>query len=303
LNWWLFGRNNAVLRPALAGLPRYIATAETMKHRIFQFLDAAIIPDNMLVCIASADAYHLGVLSSRFHTTWAVLAGGRLGYGNDPRYNKTVCFDPFPMPDASAAQRAEIGALAEEIDAHRKRVLAAHKQLTLTALYNVREALSAGRVLTAAERDIHEAGEVSVLAHLHDRLDAAVAAAYGWPNTLSGEQIVARVVALNAERRAEEAEGLVRWLRPEYQAPTEIRQRRAQAALDVAADQAAPAAWPKSRPAQFVTVRSALAAQPLSAADLARRFPGAQPKRVEHMLATLAALGQARQVAADRWVA
>jgi len=29
LNWWLFGRNNALLRAALHGLPRYIATVET----------------------------------------------------------------------------------------------------------------------------------------------------------------------------------------------------------------------------------------------------------------------------------
>jgi hypothetical protein len=37
-----------------AGLPRYIATVETAKHRAFQFLGANIAPDNMLVCIASA---------------------------------------------------------------------------------------------------------------------------------------------------------------------------------------------------------------------------------------------------------
>jgi hypothetical protein len=39
-NWWLFGRNNMMLRSAVRGLPRYIATAETAKHRIFTFLPA-----------------------------------------------------------------------------------------------------------------------------------------------------------------------------------------------------------------------------------------------------------------------
>ena len=34
----------------------------------------------------------------------------------------------------------------------------------------------------------------------HQRLDAAVAAAYGWPPDLSDEEILARLFALNQER-------------------------------------------------------------------------------------------------------
>jgi hypothetical protein len=97
--WWLFGKPRQELRPALKGLSRYIATVETAKHRIFQFLGASILPDNMLVAAASADPLHLGVLSSRLHVSWALRAGGWLGMGNDPRYSKSRCFDPFPFPD------------------------------------------------------------------------------------------------------------------------------------------------------------------------------------------------------------
>ena len=100
-NWWLFGETNPNLRQMLAGLSRYIATTETSKHRYFVFLDASILPDNMLVNIALQDAFFLGVLSSRIHVTWALATGGRLGVGNDPRYNKTRCFDPFPFPDCA----------------------------------------------------------------------------------------------------------------------------------------------------------------------------------------------------------
>ena len=39
----------------------------------------------------------------------------------------------------------------------------------------------------------------------HKKLDAAVAAAYGWPADLSDEQILERLLALNLERAAEEA--------------------------------------------------------------------------------------------------
>lgn len=54
--WWWFGRRHTDLREFLAGLPRYIATAETTRHRTFQFLDASIRPDNMLVCISIGSA-------------------------------------------------------------------------------------------------------------------------------------------------------------------------------------------------------------------------------------------------------
>ncbi len=272
LNWWLFGRNNSLLRQALAGLPRYIATVETAKHRVFCFLDAAILPDNMLVCIATADAFHLGALSSRIHVAWALAAGGRLGVGNDPRYNKTRCFDPFPFPDATAEQQDTIRALAEELDALRRTRLDEQPQLTMTGLYNVLERLRAGAPLTPAERDIHDAGHVSVLRDLHDQLDVAVAAAYGWPANLAAPEIVASIVALNVARRAEESAGFVRWLRPEFQAPAEaLRATQEAMAVEPAADTTKPV-WPSRDPDRFVALRAMLGTAPVTATTLAARF-------------------------------
>ncbi|KQZ63118.1 restriction endonuclease subunit M [Rhizobium sp. Root149] len=220
--WWIFGRPRTELRPALAGLKRYIATVETTKHRVFQFLDASILPDHMVVAIAADAGHTLGVLSSRFHVAWALRTGGWLGMGNDPRYSKSRCFDPFPFPDATDAQKAAIGAIAEELDAHRKRVLAAHEHLTLTGLYNVLERLKAGAKpdeLNDKERRIFDDGLVLILDELHEKLDVAVADAYGWPVDLGEEEVLARLVALNKERAKEEKRGHVRWLRPDYQIP------------------------------------------------------------------------------------
>ena len=86
-------------------------------------------------------------------------------------------------------------------------------------MYNVLEKLRSGEALTAKEKVIHEQGLVSVLKQIHDDLDAAVFDAYGWPHDLTDEQILERLVALNAERAAEEKRGLIRWLRPEFQEP------------------------------------------------------------------------------------
>jgi hypothetical protein len=125
--WWLHGKPRPEMRKQLANLPRYIATVETAKHRTFQFLDASILPDNKLVAIALSDAFHLGVLSSRLHGAWALAAGSWLGVGNDPVYVKSRCFETFPYPDEYTGMapelRQRIAGLAEQIDAHRKRVL------------------------------------------------------------------------------------------------------------------------------------------------------------------------------------
>jgi type II restriction/modification system DNA methylase subunit YeeA len=215
----LHGRPREELRQALAGLSRFIATVETSKHRFFVFLDASILPDNKLVNVALEDAYFLGVLSSRVHVTWALATGSRLGVGNDPVYVKTTCFETFPFPDATEEQRARIRELGESLDRHRKERLAEHQRLTMTGMYNVLEKLRAGEALAKGDREVHEKGLLSILREIHDELDEAVLEAYGWPRDLDDEGVLERLVALNAERATEEAQGMVRWLRPDYQKP------------------------------------------------------------------------------------
>jgi len=119
-NWWLFGWVREGLRASTKGQPRFIVTVETSKHRTFQFLNSGILLDNKLTAIASADAVHLGVLSSRIHGVWSLAAGSWLGVGNDPVYAKSRCFNPFPFPDTAEQQKARIRELAERLDAHRK---------------------------------------------------------------------------------------------------------------------------------------------------------------------------------------
>jgi hypothetical protein len=311
-NWWIHGEPRAALRPALGGLPRYIATVETSRRRFFVFLDASILPDNKLVNIALDDAYFLGVLSSRIHVTWALAAGSHLGVGNDPVYVKTACFEKFPFPAATDPQRARIRDLAEQLDAHRKRQQAGHPKLTLTDMYNVLEKLRASEPLTARDKTVHEQGLVSVLRELHDELDAAVFDAYGWPPSLIDEEILERLVALNAERAAEEAQGLVRWLRPEYQAPPDHASRFAQHALiqedapiyEVSLETRPLLPWPDRMAEQAQAVRAALVAldRPASAAEVAAVFAGAPPERVAELLETLVTLGQARQTSEARFM-
>ncbi|MDB9333343.1 hypothetical protein PN483_23145 [Nodularia spumigena CS-591/04] len=220
--WWLFERNRPELRKQLENLHRYIVTVETSKHRVFTFLDSSIIPDVKLTVIALDDAYFLGVLSSKIHVTWALAAGGRLGVGNDPVYVKTKCFDPFPFPEPTAEQKQKIRELGEKLDAHRKQVQAQYPDVTITGMYNLLEKLRAEQPFTDADRKYNDKALISILKSIHDELDEAVFAAYGWSQNSSDNEILTQLVALNAERTAEERNNLIRWLRPEYQAPHEV---------------------------------------------------------------------------------
>jgi hypothetical protein len=142
---------------------------------------------------------------------------------------------------------------------------------------------------------------------LHDDLDAAVFAAYGWPATLSDAEILKRLVDLNAERAAEEKRGVIHWLRPEYQggAQSALNLTPAKAAKrDTKTPKAkAPNAtrkkqpWPKSLAERVQAVEAALhaVAVPVTPEELAERFARAKSADVLEILKTLETLGRARR--------
>jgi hypothetical protein len=118
-----------------------------------------VLPYNKLIVIASADALHLGVLSSETHVAWSLAGGSWLGRGNDPVYVKSTKFETFPFPaddtGLTAALASHIRELAEELDAHRKSRQAAHKAVTLTGMYNILQKLKTGEMLSAPDRLVH----------------------------------------------------------------------------------------------------------------------------------------------------
>lgn len=217
--WWLMGKPRPEMRAALEGLSRYIGTVDTAKHRIFQFLPMEMLCDDKVVVICDDEPATLGVLQSCIHVQWSLVCGGWMGVGNDSVYVKTKTFDPFPFPDATPEQRAAIAELAEELDATRKQALEEVPGLTMTELYNLREKWRSGAEMDLIEQARVQAARAPIVDRLHEQIDAAVAEAYGWPADLPPSEIVARLVALNHERAAEEKEGTVRWLRPDYQIP------------------------------------------------------------------------------------
>ena len=319
--WWRFGWERPVLRKALVGIQRYLGTTETSKHRIFQFIPVETLADHMIVCVSSDDAFFLGVLSSAPHLIWGLARGGTLE--DRPRYNKSVCFDPFPFPSLEESPlKQRIRELGERLDAHRKTHQALHPDLTLTGLYNVLEAVRAGTPLTAKEKAIHDKGLVSILRQIHEDLDLAVLEAYGWDDLFTlyagaydpigtpeckeafEQAILSRLVALNHQRAAEEKRGLIRWLRPDYQAPNAgAAPQDEQDEIDLPAAKAKPAkaaaaeklAWPEGLAAQVAVIRKLLPTNGPKPEGLSNHFGKKSAKRTQQIteiLETLRGLGK-----------
>ncbi|AAK22811.1 class I SAM-dependent DNA methyltransferase [Caulobacter vibrioides] len=220
LNWWKHVEPRQGLMKRVPALSRLLVTPEVSKHRLFIWLDARVLPDHKLQVVTLDDDCSFGVLHSRFHEVWALAAGSWHGSGNDPRYTISTTFETFPFPEgltpniaavdyegdpraqAIAAAAAELNRLREAwlnppdlvriepevVPGYPDRVLpvspeagAELKKRTLTNLYNQRPAW---------------------LDMAHQRLDAAVAAAYGWPDGLTDDEILERLFALNQERAA-----------------------------------------------------------------------------------------------------
>jgi len=260
------------------------------------------------VGIALDDAFHLGVLTSQIHQLWAFRTGAWLGVGNDSNYNHAICFNRFPFPgNVTPELKKRIRAAAEALDGVRKQVLSDNPDLTLTALYNVLEALRADVPLSVSERDVHDRGLVSLIRQHHDAIDQAVAQSYGWPIDLTAEDILGRLVTLNRERVIEEEKGRVAWLRPQLQAPGIAETPQTLDLGEIAASAVTPilVPWPKSLPEQVTAIAKILssAPRPLSSRDVARAFDGKRASTVEPVLDALTAIGQARRLTDGRYAA
>src|SRR5438552_3885845 len=222
------------MRRATEHLPRFLVTTTTSKHRVFVWLQPPTLPDHQLIVFASSEDFFFGVLHSRFHEVWALKQGTRLE--TRPRYTPTTCFETFPFPRPTPAHEVAIAAAEKELNELRERWLNPpewtvervlefpgsiggpwHRYIDPSTI-NPQQSTGLVRYPRLVPQDADCAAKLKkrTLTNLynerpawldlaHKKLDAAVAAAYGWPADLSDEQILERLLALNLERAAEEA--------------------------------------------------------------------------------------------------
>ena len=195
--WWQYAEARPGMRKALEKCSRYIATPRVSKHRIFIWLTKDILANDGTIVFACDDDYFFGVLHSNVHELWARAMGTQLREAESGfRYTPTSTFEtyPFPWPPGTEPAESDSPLIKAIADAARDLVHlrdawlnepglsdAELKKRTLTNLYNARP---------------------DWLSVAHRTLDVAVFAAYGWPDTLSDDEILARLLALNLERAA-----------------------------------------------------------------------------------------------------
>jgi type II restriction/modification system DNA methylase subunit YeeA len=226
--WWRLARPCPDMFAVLRKLDRFLVTTIVSKHRLFVWRQIPTNPDHALAIFARSDDYFFGVLHSRFHEVWALRMGTRLE--TRPRYTPTTCFETFPFPEAHAEHDAAIATAAKQLNALREGWLNPPEWTRTEVLefpgtvggpwdryidpatVQDRGAFKVGTVRypRLVPRDAECAARLKDrtltklynqrppwLADCHARLDAAVAAAYGWPADLSDEAILERLLALN----------------------------------------------------------------------------------------------------------
>ena len=120
-----------------------------------------------------------------------------------PRYTPTTCFETFPFP---WPPRTPLDALTVEQRRHVDAIAAAAKELTDQRNNVLSDPNGDAKTLTALYNKL-AAGKATWLANAHAKLDAAVCAAYGWPVTLTDDEILERLLKLNHDRAAGQTSG------------------------------------------------------------------------------------------------
>jgi N-6 DNA Methylase len=217
--WWQFGAVRIGLYQAIAGLDRILVHPNVSQHLGFAFLPAGTIVGTPHNVFALSDFGSFCALQSRPHEVWARFFGSSMK--DDLRYTPSDCFETFPFSE-SWETHPTLEAAGKAYYEFRAALMVRNNQ-GLTKTYN--------RFHDPDERD----SEVLRLRELHAAMDRAALDAYGWSEIPTDceflldyeidedelgykkkpyryrwpddvrDEVLARLVELNAERSREEA--------------------------------------------------------------------------------------------------
>lgn len=77
------------------------------------FLDKDIVISDSAFAIYNAEKWLFALLTSKMHNLWVRTVGGRLK--TDMRYSATLCYNTFPFPKLTTAEKEELERLAQNI--------------------------------------------------------------------------------------------------------------------------------------------------------------------------------------------
>ena len=217
--WWQFGRNRPELQTAIAGLDRVLVNSQVSSYLQFAFLTSNTVYAHRLYVFPFTTYAAFCTLQSRPHEIWARFFGSTMK--DDLCYTPSDCFETFPFPDGWEAHSV-VEVAGKAYYEHRAALMIRNDE-GMTKTYN--------RFHDPYEND----SDIGQLRELHAAMDRAALDAYGWTDIPTDcdffldyeideatwgrkkkpyryrwpdavrDEVLARLLALNAERAAEEA--------------------------------------------------------------------------------------------------
>ena len=217
--YWLWGRYTPSLFAATAGLERVLAVSRVGQQAAFVFLPKDMVYAESMIIFPFTAHSAFCALQSRPHEIWARFFGSSMK--DDLRYTPSDCFETFPFP--------------EEWEAHPALEAAGRVYYDFRADLMVRNDEGLTRTYNRFHDPYENDPDVAQLRALHAALDRAVLDAYGWSDVPTDcdflldheideaawghkkkpyryrwpdpirDEVLARLLALNAARAAAEA--------------------------------------------------------------------------------------------------
>ena len=216
--WWQFGLWRPALEHALRDRDRCLVISRVTAHHCFARVDTkGVVFSDRLVVIANGEWSWFTILSSGVHHTWAHRPGSTT-QGTTLNYLSARSFLTFPRPRPSSELEDRLSKIGSSYHDHRAALMVKRNE-GMTKTYN-------------RFHDSNETAEdIRRLRELHAAMDRAVLEAYGWRDLAARaepifldenneddhtyqerlfwpsdfrDEVLARLLALNAERHADE---------------------------------------------------------------------------------------------------
>jgi hypothetical protein len=216
--WWQFGRYTPSLFESIRTCTRVLANSQVSTHMSFAFQPNDRIFANTLYIYPLSTHTDFTILQSRIHEVFAKFFSSSMK--DDMRYTPSSCFEPFPAPTTWNEPHELLEDIGKRYYEYRANLMVERDE-GMTKTYN------RFHDPTCNDPDIVQ------LRALHQEMDEAVLAAYGWDDVdttcewralyeveegkkipwrwqwseATHDDVLARLIALNEERKAAEEEG------------------------------------------------------------------------------------------------
>lgn len=185
IRWWQYADKRPGLVRAIRECDRVLVIPRVSMKYAPTFVNSRQVLSEQLVVFAEERFCFFSVISSRIHELWFRFQASTFGSADAPRYTPSDCFETFPFPEGFFDEQnlantnsnqslstihsslSTLETIGKEYYEYRAALMVRNNQ-GLTDTYN--------RFHDPEERD----PEILKLRQLHEKMDRAVLAAYGW---------------------------------------------------------------------------------------------------------------------------